>query len=463
MNSDSTLSPRLWGGRFSAEPAVEMDRLNRSLPVDRRLWREDITGSCAWASALGRAGVISDSEAAALVQGLGRVETRLGEWGDHDWSDAPDEDIHSLVERLLRDEVGEVAGKLHTGRSRNDQVATDTRLWTMQACDRLDVLVANLQRSIADQAERHLEDVMPSYTHMQRAQPVSVGHWLLSHAWPLARDRERLREAGERVAVLPLGSSAIAGCPFPIDRMFLQETLGFRSLSPNSIDAVADRDWVAEVLFVSAMIGMHLSRLAEDLIIFASAEFRFVRLSDRYSTGSSLMPQKRNPDALELARGKAGRLIGELTGMLALLKGLPSGYNKDLQDDKTALFSAFDTLESLLPAVCGTVATLEIDTARCAAAVDGSMLATEVADALVRQGVPFRRAHDQVGVLVREAEAAGVSLETLPRDLLLRVAPELGSEDLEQVFDARAAVSIRRIPGAAGTAAEQLNSLRGSI
>jgi len=463
MTPLSTQSTRLWGGRFSAEPAVEMDRLNRSLPVDRRLWREDITGSCAWAEALGRAGVISGSEAAALVEGLGRVGARLGEWGEHDWSDASDEDIHSLVERLLRDEVGEVAGKLHTGRSRNDQVATDTRLWTLQACVRLDVLVANLQRAIADQAERHLEDVMPSYTHMQRAQPVSVGHWLLSHAWPLARDRERLREAGERVAVLPLGSGAIAGCPFPIDRTFLQETLGFRSLSPNSIDAVADRDWVAEVLFVAAMIGMHLSRLAEDLILFASAEFRFVRLSDRYSTGSSLMPQKRNPDALELARGKAGRLIGELTGMLALLKGLPSGYNKDLQDDKTALFSALDTLESLLPAVCGTVATLEIDTVRCAAAVDGSMLATEVADALVRRGVPFRRAHDQVGVLVREAEAVGVSLERLPRDLLLRVAPELESADLEEVFDVRAAVSIRRIPGAAGTAAEQLSALRASI
>jgi argininosuccinate lyase len=463
MNRHSNASPRLWGGRFSAEPAVEMERLNRSLPIDRRLWKDDITGSRAWAEALGRAGVISESETEALLDGLDRVEARLAEWGERDWSEAPDEDIHSLVERLLRDAVGDVAGKLHTGRSRNDQVATDTRLWALRACERLDVLVAHLQRALADQAERHQEDVMPAYTHLQRAQPVSVGHWLLSHAWPLVRDRERLRQTTERVGVLPLGSGAIAGCPFPVDRALLQERLGFRSLSANSIDAVADRDWVAEILFVAAMIGMHLSRLAEDLILFASAEFRFVRLSDRYSTGSSLMPQKRNPDALELARGKAGRLIGELTGMLALLKGLPSGYNKDLQDDKTALFSALDTLESLLPAVCGTVATLEIDTVRCAAAVDGSMLATEVADALVRNGVPFRTAHEQVGRLVREAETAGVSLERLPREVLLDVAPELESANLAEVFDAHAAVAIRQIPGAAGTTAAQLLSLRAVI
>jgi argininosuccinate lyase len=463
MNSDSRPTPRLWGGRFSSEPAVDMDRLNRSLPVDRRLWREDIAGSRAWAQALGRAEVLPAEEAALLEGGLTRVERVLERWGEGDWAEAPDEDIHSLVERLLRDEIGPVAGKLHTGRSRNDQVATDTRLWGMHAAARVDALIAELQRALVTQAERHLDTVMPSYTHLQRAQPVSAAHWLLSHAWPLARDRERLRGARGRIAVLPLGAGAISGCPFPVDREFLRETLGFEAVAENSMDAVADRDWIAEVLFVAAMAGVHLSRLAEDLIIFASTEFRFVRLSDRYSTGSSLMPQKRNPDALELARGKAGRLIGELGGMLALLKGLPSGYNKDLQDDKTALFAAIDTLDALLPAVAGTVATLEIDVARCEAAVDASMLATEVADALVRLGVPFREAHERVGRLVRAAEEHGCPLDILPRDTFDEIAPELAGHDLAATFDPRAAIAARAGSGGAGSAAEQLRSLRDQL
>ncbi|HEX5726206.1 MAG TPA: argininosuccinate lyase, partial [Longimicrobiaceae bacterium] len=370
-------APRLWGGRFAAEPAPELDRLNRSLPVDFRLWREDVAGSQAWAGALAAAGVLTHAEAAALVAGLDAVAARLDRWTDADWQAAPDEDVHSLVERLLYEEAGEVAGRLHTGRSRNDQVATDTRLWACGAVARLDAALRALQRALLEQAEAHLDTVMPAYTHLQRAQPVSAAHWLLSHAWPLARDRERLAQARERVAVLPLGSGAVAGCPFPVDRVLLKETLGFHGLSQNSVDAVADRDWVAELLFACALVGVHLSRLAEDLVLFGSQEWGFVRFSDRFSTGSSLMPQKRNPDAMELARAKAGRLIGELTAVLAVLKGLPSGYNKDLQEDKTALFSAFDTLEAVLPAVAGTVRTLEIDAARSGAAVDGAMLATE--------------------------------------------------------------------------------------
>ncbi len=454
---------RLWGGRFAAEPAAELDRLNRSLPVDRRLWREDIAGSRAWAAALGRAGVIGANEAAALGQGLTQVAARLESWGEAEWAGAPDEDIHSLVERLLREEAGPVAGKLHTGRSRNDQVATDTRLWAMGAVARLDALLGELQRALLEQAERHLDTVMPSYTHLQRAQPVSAAHWLLSHAWPLARDRDRLTDACDRLATLPLGSGAIAGCPFPVDRVLLQETLGFRSLSPNSIDAVADRDWAAELLFAAALIGVHLSRLAEDLILFASAEFRFVRLSDRFSTGSSLMPQKRNPDALELARGKAGRLIGELTGFLALLKGLPSGYNKDLQDDKTALFGAWDTLEALLPAVTGTLRTLEIDPARCAAAVDAGMLATELADFLVRRGVPFREAHEQVGLLVRAAEDRACALDALPAEVFERVSEHFSAVDPAALFDARAALEARGGEGGTGAVREQIERLRGRL
>ncbi|HEX8696361.1 MAG TPA: argininosuccinate lyase [Longimicrobium sp.] len=455
-------APRLWGGRFAAEPAQEMDRLNRSLPVDRRLWREDIAGSQAWAGAIAAAGVLTHAEWLALCAGLDRVAARLERWTEDDWKAAPDEDVHSLVERLLYEEAGDVAGKLHTGRSRNDQVATDSRLWAFGAVARLDAALRDLQRALLEQAESHRATVMPAYTHLQRAQPVSAAHWLLSHAWPLARDRQRLAEARERVAVLPLGSGAIAGCPFPVDRVLLKETLGFHGVSANSIDAVADRDWVAELLFVAAMVGVHLSRLAEDLVLFSSQEWGFVTLSDRFSTGSSLMPQKRNPDAMELARGKAGRLIGGLTGVLATLKGLPSGYNKDLQEDKEALFDAFDTLESLLPAVSGTVRTMEIDAGRCRAAVDAAMLATDLADFLVRRGVPFREAHGTVGRLVRAAEELGCGLNELEPRVFARLSPHFEGADFAALFSPEASLAARS--GTGGTApdavAGQIAALR---
>jgi argininosuccinate lyase len=454
--------PRLWGGRFAAEPAPEMDRLNRSLPVDMRLWREDVAGSQAWASAIAAAGVISHAEWLRLQAGLDRVAARLDAWTADEWRAAPDEDVHSLVERLLYEEAGDVAGKLHTGRSRNDQVATDSRLWALGAAARLDAALRELQRALLEQAEAHRGTVMPSYTHMQRAQPVSAAHWLLSHAWPLARDRERLGQARERAAVLPLGSGAIAGCPFPVDRVLLKETLGFHAVSPNSIDAVADRDWVAELLFVGAAVGMHLSRLAEDLVVFGSHEWGFVRFSDRFSTGSSLMPQKRNPDAMELARGKAGRLIGNLTAILSVLKGLPSGYNKDLQEDKEALFDTFDTLEALLPAVSGTVRTMELDPERCAAAVDAGMLATDLADFLVRRGTPFREAHGAVGRLVRTAEESGCRVDELDRRTFTEASPHFADADFTLLFSPAASLAARA--GVGGTApdavGEQIASLR---
>jgi argininosuccinate lyase len=463
--SQSLETARLWGGRFAGEPSAEMDRLNRSLPVDRRLWREDVDGSRAWASALGSAGVITESECRALTDGLDAVGRRLAGWTLDDWTAAPDEDIHSLVERLLKEEVGPLAGKLHTGRSRNDQVATDTRLWGMAALDRLDRGIMALQHAIVDQAEANVGTVMPSYTHLQRAQPIFAAHWLLSHAWPLARDRGRLRQAAERVAVLPLGSGAVAGCPFPIDRVLLQETLGFRHLAPNSIDAVGDRDWVAEALFVAAMLGVHLSRLAEDLILFGSAEFGFIRISDRFSTGSSLMPQKRNPDAMELARGKGGRLIGDLVSVLTLLKGLPTGYNKDLQEDKEALFDAFDTLDALLPAVTGTLKTLEIVPDRCAAAVDSAMLATDLADHLVRRDVPFREAHELVGRLVRAAEEHGCALSDLPPETFTAISPCFTPEDLPGLFDPTRSIEARTTPGgtAESSVREQIAALRRAL
>lgn len=450
QTAEAAPAARLWGARFAAEPAAEMDRLNRSLPVDRRLWREDVAGSQAWAGATHAAGVLSHAEHAAIHAGLDRVAARLAAWTEDDWAAAPDEDIHSLVERLLYEEAGEVAGKLHTGRSRNDQVATDTRLWAFGAVARLDAQLREVQRALLDQAERHAETVMPSYTHLQRAQPVSAAHWLLSHAWPLARDRERLAQARERVAVLPLGSGAIAGCPFPVDRVLLKETLGFHALTPNSVDAVADRDWVADLLYAMAMVGVHLSRLAEDLIVFGSQEWGFVRFSDRFSTGSSLMPQKRNPDAMELARGKAGRLIGGLTGILALLKGLPSGYNKDLQEDKEALFDAFDTLDALLPAVAGTVRTMELDAQRCARAVDAAMLATDLADHLVRRGMPFREAHGVIGRLVRAAEELGCGLDELDPRFFTHLTPLFEGADFGALFSPRESLKARA--GVGGTA-----------
>ena len=453
----------LWGGRFTSGPDPALDRLNRSLPVDRRLWRQDIRGSRTWVGALEGADVVTAAEAESLVEGLDAIESRLAEWSEADWAAAGDEDIHSLVERLLGDEVGALAGKLHTGRSRNDQVATDTRLWAMDAAGRLDGAVRALERALVEQAEGHTRTVMPSYTHLQPAQPVSVAHWLASHAWPLERDRERLADAANRIATLPLGSGAIAGCPFEVDREALRQALGFAAISENSMDAVADRDWVAELLFVAAALGTHLSRLAEDLVIFASPAFGFIRLDDAFSTGSSLMPQKRNPDALELARGKAGGLIGDLVAMLTTLKGTPSGYNKDLQEDKTLLFRAMDTLEAVLPAVTGTVRTLEIDGERCRAAVDPSLMATDLADALVEQGVPFREAHDLVGRVILAGEEAG-SIADLWPDQLRLIDPRLADLDPAVLDPVR---SMTRRASAGGTAPErveeQLRSLRSRL
>jgi argininosuccinate lyase len=457
----------LWGGRFTEGPDAALDRVNRSLPVDRRLWRQDIRGSQAWVAGLKGAGVLAAPEAEALLEGLESVVSQLAGWSEADWDTAPDEDIHTLVERLLGEEIGALAGKLHTGRSRNDQVATDTRLWAMEAVADLDGAIRELELALVEQAGYHISTPMPSFTHLQPAQPVSVAHWLASHAWPLERDRARLADASDRLSVLPLGSGAVAGCPFPIDREALARALGFRRVSENSMDAVADRDWVAELLFAASLLGTHVSRLAEDLVIFASPAFGFVRLSDAFSTGSSLMPQKRNPDALELARGKAGGLTGDLAGFLATLKGTPSGYNKDLQEDKTVLFRVVDTLDVLLPAVTGTVRTLDIDAGRCREGLDPALMATDLADALVELGVPFREAHEVVGRLLLAVEESGRSLEELSVADLRAAGAELVDVDLADL-DLTAALdpvrSMQRRAAAGGTAPdrvkEQLAELR---
>jgi argininosuccinate lyase len=414
----------MWGGRFALGPSEALDALNRSLPVDHRLWPQDVAASKAWVHALGRVGVVTPPEESQLLDGLDRVAEKLA---DGAAVGAPDEDVHTLVERLLYQEVGAVAGKLHTGRSRNDQVATDLRLWTLDAIDHLDTELAMLGRTLVGRASEGMDALLPGYTHGQRAQPVRWAYVLLAHAWPLVRDRQRLADARRRAAELPLGSGAIAGSGFPVDRVLLKEALGFRSISANALDATGDRDFVAEALFALTLVGTHLSRLASELVLYTSAEFGFVRLADEFSTGSSLLPQKRNPDVFELVRAKSARVLGDLVALLATLKGLPAGYSKDLQEDKPLLFDAFDTLSLVLPAVSGAIATLTIDETRMKGALDASLRATDLADALVEAGVPFRESHELVGKLVREAERAGVPLDRVSPAVATKIHPALAT------------------------------------
>ena len=423
--------------------APEMVPFNLSLGVDGRLWAEDIRGSVAWAGALGAAGVLTLAERDAIVEGLARVHARIAKDG---LAGAAEEDIHSVVERMLGEAAGPVAGKLHTGRSRNDQSSTGVRLYGMAAADRVTEDLLGLLGALHGLAEQGVDAVMPGYTHMQQAQPIRAAHWALSHFFAFLRDAERVRAARAAASVLPLGSGAIAGCPFPIDREMLRRELGFARVSENSLDAVSDRDWICDFAYAGAMLGVHLSRLGEDLVLFSSKEFGFVRLSDGYSTGSSLMPQKRNPDVAELARGKSGRLIGNLTSVLTLLKGLPTGYNRDLQEDKEILFDTVDTLLLTLPAVAGAVSTAVLKPERMRADMDAQLLATDLADYLVRRGVPFRTSHEVIGRLVRKAEALGVALSAL--DLAaLRAEHEAFETDVRSVFDWKASTDARDVAG----------------
>jgi len=442
----------MWGGRFSGTIDERMARFNNSYPFDWRMWAEDIRGSLAWARQIYGAGVISAAELAELTAGLTAVRD---EFAAGSFAALPtDEDIHSAVERRLGELAGAVAGKLHTGRSRNDQVATDVRLWTLGAITRADAVLRELQAALLAQADSAGAALMPGYTHLQRAQPILLAHWLLAHFWPLQRDRERLAGCAARVAVLPLGSSALAGTPLAIDRAALAADLGFDSVSLNSLDAVSDRDFVAEFLFCAALIGVHLSRLAEDMVLYSTAEFGFVTLDDAYSTGSSLMPQKKNPDSFELLRGKSGRLVGDLVTLLTVLKGLPSTYDKDLQEDKEPLFDAADTLELALPVAAGAIATARFHHERMRAALDDGMLATDVADYLVARGVPFREAHHVVGTLVREAEARGVTISTLSFDTYRAIHPAFGEDTLD-VFDFARSAATRSVTGGTAPAAVQ--------
>ena len=454
-------SHKLWGGRFAGGPSPILEAINRSIGTDFRLWPHDVRLSKAWAVALWNAGVLTLDESRELERGLDVVAARLG---DGEQPIAADEDIHTMIDRLLHEAVGSVASKLHTGRSRNDQVATATRLWTMQACHEIDRAVRLLQQTLLDQAETLRDALLPAYTHLQRAQPVSAAHWLMSHFWPLERDRQRIATAARSSAELPLGSGAVAGSAFPVSRVLLKESLGFQGVCQNSIDAVGDRDFVAETLFGVALLGAHLSRLGEDLILYGSSEFGFVKFGDGFTTGSSMMPQKRNPDALELARGSAARLLGDLVSLLGTLKGLPSGYNKDLQDDKRALFDAVDAVLLVLPAVAGTVGELTFDVRRMEQALSSTMMATDLADYLVRKGVTFRESHGIVGALVRQAEEQGIELRDLPLDVFRAAHPLVGDDVLDSL-SARASVARREAVGGTGPNAvrAQLDAARQAL
>lgn len=446
MSSSDSGTHKLWGGRFAGGPSPLLDAINRSIGTDFRLWPHDIRLSRAWALALGEAGVLTREEAEQLRAGLDRVGVRLAEGAQ---PVATDEDIHTMIDRLLHEEAGTVASKLHTGRSRNDQVATASRLWTIDACHKLDAAIRELQQALLTQATGIADAILPAYTHLQRAQPVSGAHWLLSHFWPLERDRTRLANAARGAATLPLGSGAIAGSAFPVNRELIRNELGFHAISPNSIDATGDRDFVAETLFVCTMTAVHCSRIAEDLIIYGSSEFGFVRFGDGFSTGSSMMPQKRNPDVFELARGGGARVLGDLVSLLGTIKGLPSGYSKDLQDDKRALFNAIDLLHLVLPAMAGAISELRFDRARMRAAVSSAMMATDLADYLVKKGATFREAHGAVGSLVRQAEEAGIEMTELPTEAFAQAHVLFGA-DARDALGAEASLAARNIAGGTG-------------
>jgi argininosuccinate lyase len=463
MNSTNT--GKLWGGRFAGGPSPELEELSRSTHFDWRLAPYDLAGSRAHARVLAGAGLLEADDLTRMLDGITELERRVAAGGF--LPQPSDEDVHGALERGLVEVLGpELGGRLRAGRSRNDQVATLFRLFLRDHAREVGRLVLELVDALAGQADRHLGAIMPGRTHLQSAQPVLLSHHLLAHAWPLVRDVQRLRDWDARVAVdSPYGSGALAGSSLGLDPLAVAGDLGFESSSPNSIDGTAARDFVAELAFVLAMIGVDVSRQAEEVILWATKEFGLATLDDGYSTGSSIMPQKKNPDVAELARGKAGRMIGNLTGLLATLKALPLAYNRDLQEDKEPVFDSVDTLEVLLPAFTGQVATLRFDTARMAElAPQGFSLATDVAEWLVRQGVPFRVAHELAGACVRRCEERGCELSDLTDDDFAAIDERL-TPGVREVLTAEGSVASR--DGRGGTAParvrEQLAELREEV
>lgn len=423
-------SKNLWGGRFSGEVDEGFAEFNRSFQFDRRLLDVDVRGSIAYCNALKTAGVLTNDEARKITAALHEIlEQADGKFTN--FADVPFEDVHSFVEACLVDLIGEDGLKLHTGRSRNDQVATDLRLWLREAIYDLNSLVTLVQEALLDFATEHSKTVIPGYTHLQRAQPILLAHWCLAYFEMLSRDRERLTDLRKRVNVMPLGSAALAGTSFAIDREALAAELGFAEVSRNSLDAVSDRDFCVEFANACALIMVHLSRLAEDMIIYATTEFGFFELSDAVATGSSLMPQKKNPDSLELIRGKSGRVFGHVTGLLTTLKALPLAYNKDMQEDKEAVFDSFDTVAACLRVTATVLRNVKVNESRAGmAASNGFMNATELADYLVRKGMPFREAHEVVGRIVLHAIKRGGEIQEIPSDELHKISELIDTDVL---------------------------------
>jgi argininosuccinate lyase len=438
----------MWGGRFDEPPDREFYTFQRSLGFDALLLPQEIAASRAWAAALAAAGILTTAEAETIHAALDEIG-RAARENASAVANSDAEDVHSYVESALIARVGELGAKLHTGRSRNEQVATDLRLYLRDAARDARHALAGLLRALVDLARRHERAVMPGMTHMQPAQPILVPHFLLAHAEAFFRDAERIADAARQADACVLGSGALAGTAFPIDRASIAQELGFTRITANSLDAVADRDFAAGYLFALALIAAHLSRLAEDFILFASAAFGWIELPDAYSTGSSLMPQKKNPDAWELIRGKTGRVYSALFGLLTALKGLPSSYNRDLQEDKEPLFAAHQETLAMLRIAAGAVAATRVREDRMRAAVGPDLLATEAADYLVRKGVPFRRAHEIAGQVIREAERAGTPWTELPLETMRRFSP-LFTGDLHASLTVEAALARRDVPG--GTA-----------
>ncbi len=414
-----------WGGRFEKSPSRFLDEFGASLPVDRRMWAEDIKGSIAHARMLANQAIISEADADAIESGLSQIYREIRD-GSLQF-DIADEDIHMAIERTLTERIGPAGGRLHTARSRNDQVALDTRMYAKRRATELFGATLKLRETVVSLAGGHEGVVMPGYTHLQRAQPVLLAHHLLAYFWMLSRDATRFRHAWEAADVMPLGSAALAGTTFPIDRGFVADRLGFAEVSANSMDSVSDRDFLLDLVYACTMTMLHLSRLCEELVLWSSDEFGFVRMDDTYSTGSSIMPQKKNPDFAELTRGKSGRVVGDLVALLTVLKGLPLAYNKDMQEDKQGAFDAVDTTLDCLVVVEGMLATMVVDTARMrAAALGGFMAATDLADHLVGNGMPFRDAHEVVGRLVLALEREGRTLQELTAREFAEFDPAFG-------------------------------------
>jgi argininosuccinate lyase len=459
--SEQPVESKLWGGRFTGATDPLMELYNASLPYDQKMYSQDLEGTRVYTAALHKLNLLNDHELSEIHRGLAEVAK---EWESSSFVEKPgDEDIHTANERRLGEIIGkEIAGKVHTGRSRNDQVATDMRLFVRAELGTLREILARLLQVLINRAENEINVLMPGYTHLQRAQPIRWAHWISSYATYLAADLERLEQIIKRVNSSPLGAGALAGHPYGIDREFVAENLGFESVIGNSLTAVSDRDFVSEVMFWASMVLIHLSKLSEDLILYSTAEFGFIKLADAYSTGSSLMPQKKNPDSLELVRGKSGRVFGHLAGFLMTMKGIPSTYNKDMQEDKEPLFDTLTTVNHSLSIITGVMSTLRVDSEKMRAALTMDMLATDLADYLVRKGVPFRETHHISGEAVALAEKQGLTgIDQLTLEQYKQIDSRF-NEDVFEIFDFETSVERRVSTGGTAKAAvlKQLHALQ---